>query len=416
MRRTQNVGIGAACLVLAAASASHGSIIRKADNATALNVASSWSTGTVPTGANDVVFDNLLATPANTTIPVGNANVTMHALSVVDPAGPIQLNSSGTSSLISFAVAGAFTTPGGLDLSSATQDLTFNTNVRFAYNTATFPGAFTFNVATGRKATFGLPATTFTFNIAGGGTKAITVTGDGDLIFNSRVTTATGNAANLTKTGSGKLIFNSSAALTATTTTSAINGGSVIASTGAVVTLSNAFSINNTATLAGLGTFATNTSISLNAGGIISPGIDSTQGTLSLTPGSTSTVSLVAAVTPTASSSLHFDLGGLIQDRLNLTQGSLAIGTDVLEFDDFLFTTTGGISEGTYTLISTPNPISGTLGINLSGPVGLDHTGTLGLSADGRSIELVVAIPEPTTAIVLVGLMGIMSARRRDRT
>jgi hypothetical protein len=391
--------------VASAATPSMAALIRKADNATALNVAASWSPSTsIPTAADDVLWDSLLATPANGTVSVGNVNIPVRSLTVADPSGPIRLNSSGANSLITFSAA----SPLGLDLSSATQDITFNTNTRLAGSGL----GITLNVGTGRTATFGTAATPFNFNMTGNGTHALVVTGAGDTVFNSTVTTAAGNGGNLTKAGTGSLIFNNAATFTSTTTTSAINAGTVLAGSGVVVTLSNAFSVNNSATLAGLGTFTTVTGVSITAGAIVSPGTASTNGTLSLTPGAASTVNLSAALAPVASGALRFDLGGSVQDKLTLTQGSLAIGTDGLEFDDFVFNTAGGLSAGTYTLISTQNAISGSLGTALSGAIG-SSTGTVQFSADSKSIELVVVVPEPTVGLSLAAGAGASLVRRR---
>jgi hypothetical protein len=397
-----------AALAVAVGSTEAGAaLIRKADNATALNSAASWSPSTaVPTAADDAQWDNLLATPANGTVVVGNANIPVRSIIVADPAGPIRLNSSGTSSLITFSVA----SPQGLDMSAATQDITFNTNTRLAIN----GGGITINVGTGRTATFGTTATPFNFLMTGNGTHALVVTGAGDTVFNSTVNPASGNAANLTKSGIGTLTFNNTAQFTSTTTTSAINGGTVVAASGVSVTLANAFSVNSGATLAGLGTYITNTSIAVNAGAFVSPGVGATVGTLSLTPGAASTVSVVNAVTPATSGSLRFDLGASAQDKINLTQGTLAIGTGVLEFDDFVFTASGGLLAGTYPLVSTLNAITGSLGPIVSGPVG-SYTGTIQLSGDGKSIELVVAVPEPGVALAIFAAAALPLGRRRRR-
>jgi hypothetical protein len=85
----------------------------------------------------------------------------------------------------------------------------------------------------------------------------------------------------------------------------------------------------------------------------------------------------------------------------------LSIGTGVLEFDDFVFATSGGFGAGTYTLFDTSNVIanvSNYLGTNLTGLVG-GLNGTIGYSLDGKDIILTVtAIPEPATYGALAGL------------
>lgn len=89
----------------------------------------------------------------------------------------------------------------------------------------------------------------------------------------------------------------------------------------------------------------------------------------------------------------------------------LNIGSGDLEFSDFTFTGETGIAVGTYTLFDTPTAISGTLGSSLSGIIGGigGFTGTLGISGDGTDLILTVAVPEPSTC-VLLGLGGVVSA------
>lgn len=89
---------------------------------------------------------------------------------------------------------------------------------------------------------------------------------------------------------------------------------------------------------------------------------------------------------------LSFGLGPLVagpNDKITVA-GTLTIGSQKLDFGDFIFTPLSGFEMGTYTLI-TSTGISGTLATsNLSGTVG-NYTATVGIS--GNDIILTVAPP-----------------------
>ena len=95
---------------------------------------------------------------------------------------------------------------------------------------------------------------------------------------------------------------------------------------------------------------------------------------------------LRGAVAAANSQSMLFELDTPgASDLVQLTNAlsSLNIGSGTLEFDDFVFTELGGLTTGTYTLFDTAAPLAGTLGSNLSGPIGA-FTGTLGLGDNGN--------------------------------
>ncbi|MES2707220.1 MAG: autotransporter-associated beta strand repeat-containing protein [Verrucomicrobiota bacterium] len=96
---------------------------------------------------------------------------------------------------------------------------------------------------------------------------------------------------------------------------------------------------------------------------------------------------------------------------------SLSIGSEVLDFNDFAFTSLGGFELGTYTLFNSTTPITGTLGSDLGGTVG-GFTGILALGDGGNDIVLhVVPIPEPaaTGTGILAALGFLLRRRRRSR-
>ena len=121
----------------------------------------------------------------------------------------------------------------------------------------------------------------------------------------------------------------------------------------------------------------------------------------------------ISAINPGA---LAFELGsdttaGTTYDQIRLTSGSLAIGSALLNFDDFSFTALSGFGEGTYTLFQTVG-ITGTLGSSLTGFIS-GNSATLSLS--GNNVLLNV-VPEPSTlATLLFGGLALLGGRLRRR-
>jgi hypothetical protein len=125
--------------------------------------------------------------------------------------------------------------------------------------------------------------------------------------------------------------------------------------------------------------------VTVAAAGSVAPGTSA--GTLSIGGGLN-----VSAMANGGSGKLRFELGPIgSSDKLAVT-GTLTIGTGVLAFNDFVFSALAGLHDGTYKLITSGAPVSGTLaGSGLSGAIGAG-TGTLQISdgGTGNDLELVV--------------------------
>jgi len=91
--------------------------------------------------------------------------------------------------------------------------------------------------------------------------------------------------------------------------------------------------------------------------------------------------------------------------------GNLQIGSGLLNFDDFTFTTGSGFGEGSYTLFSASS-LLGTLGSSTAGTVGGLPAS---LQVSGNTVLLSV-VPEPSlTAAMLAGIaMAGLVLRRRQ--
>lgn len=122
--------IAAALLVACLCIAAQAATVSKSNNTTALNLGSSWVGGAVP-GSNDVAQWSTTVTGANT-VNLG-ADLKWAGIKVVNPGGAVTLNAGNTLDLGS----------SGIDLSSATRDLTLNCALNLRTNQ-------TWNVGAGR--------------------------------------------------------------------------------------------------------------------------------------------------------------------------------------------------------------------------------------------------------------------------
>lgn len=102
--------------VLASVGATSAASFYKANNPTALNVAVAWTNNAVPGASDLAIWDSNVTGPLTNAL---GANLSWRGIQILNPGGPIQIDSGNTLTL------GA----GGVDLSAATQDLVLSNSV-----------------------------------------------------------------------------------------------------------------------------------------------------------------------------------------------------------------------------------------------------------------------------------------------
>jgi autotransporter-associated beta strand protein len=157
----------------------HAVDIEKANNNDALNVGTSWVGGTVPTATDRALWDSVVTGP--NTVVLG-ADLSFLGVKLTNPGGPVTINAGNTLTL------GA----SGIDMTTATQDLTINSGLALG-------GAQTWDLGTsGRNLKVN--------GIVSGGTVStsiLTITGNGTTLlsgantFTGRATIGTGSLVNL---------------------------------------------------------------------------------------------------------------------------------------------------------------------------------------------------------------------------
>lgn len=242
------------------------------------------------------------------------------------------------------------------------------------------------------------------------------------LTLDTAITAA--STGGLTKSGNGILFLNGANAFTGGLW---VNGGTLnLGATGTLpqagaVTLNTGSSllVNGTlsgatevyaksgSTLGGTGSIAAQ-GVTLDSGAFLKPGASA--GTLSFALG-TGDLDLSAAT----AGSLKFELG-TVSDHVRLTSGTLTLG-DNFDLSAFEFTNAGGFGPGTYVLFETTSNITGDLGSYVTGDIlGLEATLSFGNGSGGRDDVLLTVVPEPGSAALLLGGLGLLTGFRRRRS
>ncbi len=337
------------------------------------------------------------------------------ATTVVVNGGTINLDGGSTTvgqeSRLDVGTGGLTLTSSSIGLNAAVSALTatsvgsivkLNGNV-----TTTGASAFTrSNTATvGPKAIIDMIASAIIYDITGTldiGTTAspVSVQGTGGL------TKSGAGALNLSgiNTYTGATVINAGT-LTLGANASILTSPSVLIKAGStldVTAVTGGYQLGAAQTLGGKGTLLG--SLTTTTGAHISPG--ESPGTLTVN----GNVDLIGSITGANAGVMIYELASPgASDLLQLTAGNaLTIGSGLLDFGDFNFSTLAGFGQGNYTLIATNQPISGTLG-NPFGTVG-GFPAVLG--TDGQNITLSV-IPEPSSTAALTLAAACLGFRRR---
>ena len=214
-------------------------VIKKANNATSLNIGGSWVGGKVPLSGDIALWDSTVTAANSVSL---NASLSWAGIQLANPGGPVTINGSDTLTL-----GGS-----GIDMTGAANNLTINSSIALG-------GGQTWDVASSRTLAVG-------GNIDNGN-RLLTVQGLGDTTIAGIIGFRTTKTGALTKNGGGTLTLTGANAYTGGTT---IGGG--VLSVGAIADTGTSNLSTSKVTLSGgtlryTGTAAASTSRSFEAAG-----------------------------------------------------------------------------------------------------------------------------------------------------
>lgn len=335
----------------------------------------------------------------------GTANMAVNTGGTFTYAGssPITMNPSGnnTGTAILTLAGGTFVTGQGFINSNTT---TTGTGVPTLTLSSGGTLRLSANITTLAKISgaTGLP---FTFNLGTGG--GIIDTNGFSTTITQNLTNVSGQTGSLTKAGAGKLMLSG----TNSTYTGAtnVNGGTLVVS-GSLNGTANV-NVGSSGTLASgvTGSITTASAGNISVSGTLAPGDLGTVGTLTLAPGGAGTPGQLSFA---SDSTLALDISGTTSDQVAFAStGDWLLGSGNLSLS------LSGLTAADYGNTFTVFHNVSTSGFALAGITGYDTTNYVAnFTQSGSDYQLsFTAIPEPKSAVALLGGLGMLMIPRRRR-